>query len=56
MAFTKKMNNDNYLQLVMTGADITENEDIAILESVYDKKPHLMKKRVAEEDDVNDWQ
>ena len=31
-------------------------DDIAILESVYDKKPHLMKKRVAEEDDVNDWQ
>ena len=56
VAFTKKMNNDNYPQLAISGADIKEDDGIAILQSVYEKKPNLMKKRIAEEDDVNDWQ
>ena len=54
VAFTKPMNNDNYPQIKITGADINDNVGHRILEAVYKEKPYLMKKRNAEDDIESD--
>ena len=54
VAFTKKMNNDNYPQIKISGVDINDDVGLGILEAVYKEKPNLRKKRIAEEDIESD--
>ena len=53
VAFTKKMNKENYPQIKITGADIDDDVGLSILETVYEEKPTLRKKRIPEEE--ADW-
>lgn len=56
VAFTKKMNNENYPQITISGVDINDDVGLGILEAVYKEKPNLMNKRIAEKYIEPDWE
>ena len=51
VAFLKKMTRDFYPRLTLSGTDVDEQHGVAILEDIYEKKPHLRKRKWHEENE-----